>query len=49
MAGKIVNLTPQKSFNALALVFNGHWNINLLTTKQLDERAIGDCVLAKIC
>ena len=35
MAGRIVNLTPHKSFNALALVFNGHWNITLLTTKHL--------------
>ena len=32
MAGRIINLTPHKSFNALALVFNGHWNITLLTT-----------------
>ena len=36
IAGRIVNLTPHnKSFNALALAFNGHWNITLLTTKQL--------------
>ena len=35
MTGWIVNLTPHKSFNALALVFNGHWNITLLTTKHL--------------
>ena len=35
MAGRIVNLTPHKSFSALAQVFNGHWNINFLTAKQL--------------
>ena len=35
MAGRIVDFTPHRSFNALALVFNVYCYVTLLTNKHV--------------